>query len=363
MDAVATCPTADGHDQVAGECFFPAALNGNKAYRAAEDQGVGEIAFIEADRSIHGGNSHPVAVVAHAGHDALDDFQRMKHARGQGFDARLGRGETENVRIAYRLGTQAGAKRIANHAAQTRVGPAVRLNGRWMIMRLYLEANMILVVKAHDAGIIFENADAPIIAAEPAADVARGFKDGFLEKVVKMPAFEVDFPLERLVRAMLRPGLRQGFQLDVGRLASQASKMFLNRSHLGEAKRKLTLAAEPRETRFIEIAQRHLNQVEPVRCAECEMLRRDGAFNYLFNRVIGQHLRQHRMPGSLSRRLTAKEIAAKSAHRSHRDAEVVSRIHHAQRRGIHDAGFEDYRDRGNRRSPIIILQSAIGILQ
>ncbi len=59
-----------------------------------------------------------------------------------------------------------------------------------------------------------------------------------------MRAVEVDLALERLVRAMLRPGLGQRFQLDVGGIAAEFAEVSLDRLHLGEIERKLTVAAE-----------------------------------------------------------------------------------------------------------------------
>ena len=184
--------------------------------------GLAEIARVEADRAVDGRNAHAVAVIADAGDDALHHLARMQHARRQRFRRRVGRGEAEDVGVADRLGAQAGAERIADDAAEAGVGAAVGLDGRGMVVRFDLEADVKLVVETHDAGVVLEDADAPVVGAEPAADLLRGAEDRFLEQIVDAPAVEIDLALERLVRAVFRPGLGQRFQFDVGRIAAQA---------------------------------------------------------------------------------------------------------------------------------------------
>src|SRR5207253_1588412 len=102
--------------------------------------------------------------------------------------------------------TQSGAERIANDAAQAGVGAAVRLDRGRMIVRLHLEANVMALVKAHHAGIVLEDADAPVVLAQPAADFLCGAEDSLLQQIIDPPPVEVDPALQRLVRAMLRPG-------------------------------------------------------------------------------------------------------------------------------------------------------------
>ena len=91
-----------------------------------------------------------------------------------------------------------------------------------------LKQTLILVVEPNDAGIVREDADAPVVRAELLANLLRGGEDRFLEQIVMCvstrPAFERDRALECLVRAVFRPGLRERLQLDVGRLPAQISK-------------------------------------------------------------------------------------------------------------------------------------------
>ncbi len=70
-----------------------------------------------------------------------------------------------------------------------------------------------------------------------------------------------DARLERFVRAMLRPGLRQRFELAIGRLTVKASEVVPNRVHLVEVERENSLAAERFKRRVVQVAHRH-----PLNC-------------------------------------------------------------------------------------------------
>ena len=211
VDAVAPGAAADRDDQVAGLRFLVTAVHRDQADGAAINQRIGQVALVETDRPVDGGNAHAVAVIADAGDDALHDRLRMQDAGRQGLRRRVGRGETKDVGVADRLGAQAGAQRIADDAAQAGVGAAVGFDRRRMVVRLDLEADVIAVVEFDDAGVVLEDADAPIVAAEPPANLLGGAEDRFLEQIVDAPALEVDRALERLVRAMFRPGLGDAF--------------------------------------------------------------------------------------------------------------------------------------------------------
>ena len=89
----------------------------------------------------------------------------MKHAGGHVLWRQIGRRHAEDVGVADRLGPQAGPERVADHAAQSRVGAAVGIDGRGMVVRLDLETDVVLVVEPDDAGIIAEDAHQPVAAA------------------------------------------------------------------------------------------------------------------------------------------------------------------------------------------------------
>src|SRR5262249_40965128 len=138
--------------------------------------------------TVHRGNAHAVAVVTYAGDDALHHLARMQHAGRQRLRRRVGWGEAEDVRVADRLRAEPGSERVADDAADPRVRAAVRFNRRGMVVRLDLETDVKAVVEAHDAGVVLEDADAPVVAAEPAANLLGGAEDGLPEQVVDLPA-------------------------------------------------------------------------------------------------------------------------------------------------------------------------------
>ena len=218
----------------------------------------------------------------------------MQHARRQLVDRRVGRGEAEHVGAAHRLGAQAGAHDVANHAAEARVGAAVGLEGRGVVVRLDLERDVELVVEPHDAGVVLEDADAPVVVAPAAAQLLRGGEDRLLEHVLELPLAALvavgDPAGERLVAAVLAPGLGDRFQLDVGRLAAQLGEMPLDRLHLGELQVELPLAAEPHEGVVVEAAIGDGAELEAVVAARFEPRERQRPDDDLLDGVVGEHL-------------------------------------------------------------------------
>ena len=104
-------------------------------------------------------------------------------------------------------------------------------------MRLDLEADVELIAELDDAGIVLKDADAPVVLAEAIANLLRGAEDRLFEQILVAFVAEIDDALERLVRAMLLPGLRDRLKLDVGRLTFERPEMGLDRFHLVERER------------------------------------------------------------------------------------------------------------------------------
>ena len=116
-----------------------------------------------------------------------------------------------------------------------------------MIVRLDLEDHVVLVVEADDAGVVLEDADAPV--ASPGG--ARIFC--VAAKIVSLSMFSncrspsgpgSDPPGQRLVAAMLAPGLGDRLQLHVGGVALERTKVTLDRLHLRQREAQLALTAE-----------------------------------------------------------------------------------------------------------------------
>ncbi len=327
VDAVAARASADGHDIVVGLRLLERLVTGNQPHGTAIDQRIAEIALVEVDRAVDGGNAHAVAVVAHSGHHALHDAARVQRAGRHVLGRRLGRGKAKHVGVANRPRAKSGAERIANHAAHARVGPAVGFQRRRMVVGLDLEHQVVLVVEADHAGVVGEYAHAPVIGAQRAANFAGGREDRLLEHVVEPPRalgpVIIDAAGQGLVAAMLAPGLGDRLQLDVGRIAIELAKMCLDGPHLGQRQVELPLAAEPLERRVVGRAQRHADQAEFVGRAELEPLELQRAHDHLLDGVVGQHLAADgRQPLGLQ---VEDPILAQRADRVGRESQVGNR--------------------------------------
>ncbi len=125
------------------------------------------------------------------------------------------------------LCAHARAHRIADHPADAGICPAVRLQCRGMVMGLDLENHVVLLVEADHAGVVRKHAHAPIVHAQLFPDFLRGGENCFLEHVLEMPLDLVvvimNLSGKSFVAAMFAPGLGDGFQFYVGRIATRAS--------------------------------------------------------------------------------------------------------------------------------------------
>ena len=158
---------------------------------------------------------------------------------GKLVEGQVRRRHAEDVGVADRLRAQPGAERIANDATQPRVGAAVRIDSRGMVVCFHLEADVVLLVESHDAGIVGKDAHQPV-----AVQVFRRLEDRLFEQVVDRAATKRDPTPQRLVRAVLAPGLGERFKLAVGWLAAKLNEMALDALHLREAERKLPRSAQ-----------------------------------------------------------------------------------------------------------------------
>src|SRR5262249_14670102 len=127
-------------------------------------------------------------------------------------------------------------------------------------VRLDLDAEVEALVEGDDAGVVLEHAD-----AERPRELARRLRDRGLQEVVDAPhrpaarRGEVDPAGERLVLAVLAPGLRERLELARGRLAAELDEVRADRAHLGEVEAELPGARELEQRRVVERAQRDLD--------------------------------------------------------------------------------------------------------
>src|SRR5439155_18963607 len=134
LDAIAPRPASDRSNVIPGARLLVAAVHGNQADGPTEYQRIGQITVLEADRTVDGRNTDAVTIIADPGHDAFHDLARVQDSRRQRLGRRVGRREAEDVRVANRLRSQPRAEWITDHAAQTGVGPAIRLDRRGVIV-------------------------------------------------------------------------------------------------------------------------------------------------------------------------------------------------------------------------------------
>ncbi len=263
----------------------------------------------------------------------------MQYAGRKLVEWRVGRSEAENVGVGDRLGAHSGTHRVADHAADARVGAAVRLQGRRMVVRLHLEDHVVAVVEADDSGVVLEDAYAPVVLARRLAYLHRGVEDRLAEHILE-GSFAVrvavaDPPGQRLVAAMLAPGLGDRFQFDVGRVALERLEMGLDCPHLDQREVKLTFQGQPLERFVVELPDGYGDQLEIVRRADLQMLEFQRPDDDLLDCVVGQHLRRKQFDLIVGN--PADPILPQCAGRLGLDLEIGNRRQGTLRHGVRHA--------------------------
>src|SRR5439155_8559972 len=176
----------------------------------------------------------------------------------------------------------------------TRGAADVRFARAGVIVRFDLEADGIVIIENDHAGVVFENAQAKAVVA-PRDEILRALEDRFLDQVpIAADGFsrlvhDLDRALERLVNAMLAPGLRDRLQLDVARLTLLPAKIVSNGLHLLEREEQVPVAAEPRELLVVQIADGNVLELETVLVPRLEVVRHVGVEMHRFNHAVGQN--------------------------------------------------------------------------
>ena len=128
VDAVAAGAAAGHHDEIARMHGGIRVAPGHDPHRAAEHERVADVARMEGDGAGDRGDAHAVAIVTDPCGHAREQPLRMDDPRGNLIGRRVGRGHAEHVEVGDRLGTQARAKHVADHAAKTRRRATIRLD-------------------------------------------------------------------------------------------------------------------------------------------------------------------------------------------------------------------------------------------
>ncbi len=227
-----------------------------------------------------------------------------------------------------------------------------------MIVRFDFEADVVLIVESDDAGIVFEHAHAPVGRAQIATDLLRGGENGLLQHVLKMPLpmrVAVGNPAgQGFMAAMLAPGLRDGFQFDVGRVAAKLAEMGLDRPHLFDRQIQLASAAELGQRGIVKLAQRHAHEVKFVVAPHFQRREREGPGNDLFDGVVGQHLGAQRGQGGFIDLF--EPILAKGSHAGNRQLQIGDGPQGALSHRVHHAGLGKHVD-----EPRIFRGGSVGI--
>ncbi len=289
MNAIAARAAPERDDPVARQDALDRLTARQDANRSAKHQRIGQIGAINGEGPIDGGDSHPIAVVANAGDHPSQHPPGMDDARRHGIRIQIRRSHAEHVGIADRLGAQAGAERIANHPAKTRIRTAVRVDRRGVVVGFDLETNVKMIIEPDDSGIITENTHQPI-----AGQLVRRTKDRLLEQIVDRLAVEADQAAERLVRTVLAPGLCHGFELAIRGLAADLGEVALDRSHLGETQCELSAAADGAQLVVAFSANRNFDSLHRIGMPLPQTRESERSTNRELDGVVGQHARDQR---------------------------------------------------------------------
>ena len=216
MDAVAPGAPAGDDDQVADARLRGPPTARREADRAAEDERIRQVPLVEQRRAVDRGDAHVVAVVGDAGHDPRVDPLGWQRSRREGVRRCIERAEAEDVGVGDRLGRD--PQHVAHDPAHPGIRAAERLQGAGMIVRLDLERDLVVAIEGDDAGVVPEGREHP-----GPVHLVGGRHDGGLQETldqeIRRAGLAVpDRRLERPVRTVLRPGLGDRLQLDVGRV-------------------------------------------------------------------------------------------------------------------------------------------------
>ena len=307
MDAVAAGAAAGHHDEVARLHRGIGVTPRHDADGAAEHQRIADVARVERDGAGDRGDAHPIAVVADAGGHAGEQPPGMDHAGWDVGRRGVGRGDAEHVEVGDRLGAEAGAEHVADHAAEAGRRAAVGLDRRGMVVGLDLHADVVVAVEPHHARVVLEHAHTPVARTERVADRLRGGEHRLLEEVVVAGrpggADVIDAAGERLVAAVLAPGLRDRLQLDLERGAAEGVKVVADSVQLADGQGQAAVAAELFECGVVETVQRDRLLGERPGAAAGERGQHERPDDHVLDGVVGEEfLREPLHGGGVERR-------------------------------------------------------------
>ena len=261
MDAVAASAAAGHDNEITRRNGRLLATAGHHTHRAAEHERIAEVAGVEGDGTGDRGDPHPVAVVPHAPHHAGQESPRRDHTRRKRGGGRVERCYAEDVEIGDRLGRERCAEHIADHTPQSRRSATVGFDGRRVVVGLHLHAHVVVTVEADHTRVVTEHAHAPVAGPEGRADLLCGGEDCVLEQVCvpdcSRGAGVCYRARERLVAAVLAPGLGERLEFDLERVAAERVEVVADGVEFGHREGQAAIAGEPLKGRVVEVAERH----------------------------------------------------------------------------------------------------------
>src|SRR5262249_3082231 len=156
----------------------------------------------------------------HARDDPAQDAARVHRAARDALLRQVRRADEERVGVRDRARAAPGPEHVADHTADPGARAAVGVGRARVVVGLDLDGEGEALVEGHDPGVVLEHAHAP-----GPRELVRGARDRALQQVVDAARHaaagrrELDQAGERLVLAVLAPGLRQGLELARARLA------------------------------------------------------------------------------------------------------------------------------------------------
>ena len=197
---------------------------GQQAHGAYEHQGFAHVPGVEREKPPGGRNPALVPAVFHPLPDPFEDHLGMQHGLPASrqtvvLDSLvIWVSEAEPVRVDDESGPHAGSQGVAVHAHNPGDRPAVGIQRGRAVVRLHLVADAPVLVQPYHAGIVPEDGQAPVLAAQPFPDLLRRPLDVGSVKAVDL----VDAGGEDVVLAVFGPRLRDGLEFHIGGVSSES---------------------------------------------------------------------------------------------------------------------------------------------
>lgn len=161
MYSIASGASADDDNVVARFCVAGYFVDGHFADAAAVDEWISDVAIVEGDGSVEGGDSHAVGVVADAGDDLGEYSTRMQAACGDIFE--VGVRDAEDVGGGEWFCGESGSDDVADAPSDSGGGAAVGFEGRGVVVCFDFEADGGVFVEFDDACVIDEDGEEPLV--------------------------------------------------------------------------------------------------------------------------------------------------------------------------------------------------------